>query len=88
MTIRVRILVATTAIVFAFASVIPLQAAMPVSGSSVAVDNSDIIQVAKKKRSKKSARQEADESAEKGTVPSRYRSSVPKQYHQYIPFAK
>lgn len=90
MTTRIRLLVAATAIAFALTSVLPLQAAMPVSASAVAVDNSDVVQVAKKKNSarKKSARQEAEESAEAGTVPKRYRSSVPKQYHQYIPFAK
>jgi hypothetical protein len=43
----------------------------------------------KKKTAKKMTRQqEIDRSIETGTVPARYRSSVPKQYHQYIPFAK
>lgn len=85
----IRILIAAVAASFALVSTVPLQAAMPVSGASNAVENSDVIEVAKKKkRAKKSARKEAEESAEKGTVPSRYRSSVPKEYHQYIPFAK
>ncbi len=49
---------------------------------------------AKKSASKKPAKkkmtrqQEIDHSVDTGTVPSRYRSSVPKQYHQYIPFDK
>jgi hypothetical protein len=41
----------------------------------------------KKKTAKKMTRQqEIDKSVDGGTVPSRYRSSIPKQYHQYIPF--
>lgn len=86
----IRLVVAATAVAFALISVVPLQAAMPVPGNGNAVENADVIQVAKKKKSakKKSARQEAEESAKAGTVPSRYRSSVPKEYHQYIPFAK
>jgi hypothetical protein len=43
----------------------------------------------KKKPAKKmSRRQEIDRSIDSGTVPSRYRSSVPKEYQQYIPFSK
>ncbi|WP_018317208.1 hypothetical protein [Bradyrhizobium sp. WSM2793] len=48
----------------------------------------------KKSASKKPAKkkmtrqQEIDRSVDTGTVPARYRSSVPKQYQQYIPFAK
>ena len=44
---------------------------------------------AKKKKSVKMTRQqEIDRSVERGTVPARYRNSVPKEYHQYIPFDK
>jgi hypothetical protein len=32
--------------------------------------------------------QEIDKSVQSGTVPSRYRSQVPKEYQQYIPFEK
>jgi hypothetical protein len=39
-------------------------------------------------KKKMTRRQEIDHSIETGTVPSRYRSSVPKQYQQYIPFDK
>ncbi len=48
----------------------------------------------KKSTSKKPAKkkmtrqQEIDHSVDTGTVPARYRSSVPKQYQQYIPFDK
>jgi hypothetical protein len=42
----------------------------------------------KKPTRKMSRRQEIDRSIDSGTVPSRYRSSVPKEYQQYIPFSK
>jgi hypothetical protein len=42
----------------------------------------------KKKASQTTTRQEVQKSIESGTVPSRYRSQVPKQYQQYIPFSK
>jgi hypothetical protein len=43
----------------------------------------------KKRPAKKMTRQqEIDKSIDSGTVPSRYRSSVPKEYQQYVPFAK
>jgi hypothetical protein len=32
--------------------------------------------------------QEIDKSIDSGTVPSRYRSRVPKEYQQYVPFSK
>ncbi|MFG3592962.1 hypothetical protein [Bradyrhizobium sp. RDI18] len=42
----------------------------------------------KKKPAKMTRQQEIDRSIDRGTVPARYRSSVPKEYHQYIPFDK
>ena len=43
----------------------------------------------KKKAAKKMTRQqEVDKSIDSGTVPARYRSSVPKEYHHLIPFDK
>jgi hypothetical protein len=42
----------------------------------------------KKKTAKVTRQQEIDKSVESGTVPARYRNSVPKQYQQYIPFEK
>ena len=42
-------------------------------------------QPAKKKMTRQ---QEIDHSVDSGTVPARYRSSVPRQYQQYIPFDK
>jgi hypothetical protein len=32
--------------------------------------------------------QEIDRSIDSRTVPARYRNSVPKEYHQYIPFER
>jgi hypothetical protein len=44
---------------------------------------------AKKQTAKKMTRQqEIDKSIDSGTVPARYRSSVPKEYHHLIPFDK
>lgn len=37
---------------------------------------------------KMTRQQEIDHSVDTGTVPARYRSSVPKQYQRYIPFEK
>jgi len=42
----------------------------------------------KKKSARMTRQQEIDKSIDSGTVPSRYRKSVPKEYQQYIPFAK
>jgi hypothetical protein len=42
----------------------------------------------RKKPAKMTRQQEIDRSVDRGTVPARYRNSVPKEYHQYIPFDK
>lgn len=42
----------------------------------------------KKKPAKMTRQQEVDRSVDRGTVPARYRNSIPKEYHQYIPFDK
>jgi hypothetical protein len=42
----------------------------------------------KKKTTKMTRQQEIDRSIDSGTVPSRYRKQVPKEYQQYIPFSK
>lgn len=51
---------------------------------------SDSRKSASKKQPKKkmTRQQEIDHSVDTGTVPARYRRSVPKQYQQYIPFDK
>lgn len=43
---------------------------------------------AKKKGKKMTPRQEAEQSAQSGTVPKRYMKNVPKEYHHLIPFSK
>ena len=42
----------------------------------------------KKKPAKMTRQQEIDRSVDRGTVPARYRNSVPKEYQQYVPFDK
>jgi hypothetical protein len=42
----------------------------------------------KKKAAKMTRQQEIDKSIDSGTVPSRYRKQVPKEYQRYIPFSK
>ena len=42
----------------------------------------------KRKPAKMTRQQEIDRSIDSGTVPARYRNSVPKEYQQYIPFDK
>jgi hypothetical protein len=42
----------------------------------------------KKKPARMTRQQEIERSVDRGTVPARYRNSVPKEYHQYIPFDK
>ena len=64
-----------------------------VAPSSPATSNSDKgaknVDAPKKKKAAKMARQqEIDKSVDSGTVPARYRTSVPKRYQQYIPFDK
>ncbi|MDQ8732759.1 hypothetical protein [Bradyrhizobium sp. LHD-71] len=66
---------------------LPAAAAMPVAGAMRLKADSDLILV-EAKRKKTAKKGELDQSVESGTVPKRYRSSVPKQYHHLIPFAK
>jgi len=40
------------------------------------------------KSKKMTRRQEADKSMKNGTVPARYRNSIPQAYQQYVPFEK
>jgi hypothetical protein len=66
--------------------------AAPATSSTAAPEASapEKVKAAPKKR--KSARmtrqQEIDRSIDRGTVPARYRNSVPKEYQHYIPFDK
>jgi len=67
-------------------------AALPATSTTAtpsATTTAEKAKPAEKKRTAKMTRQqEIDKSIESGTVPSRYRRSVPKEYQQYVPFAK
>lgn len=77
--------IATAAAVVTIAS-LPAGAAMPVAGASLFADDGLVVQIAQKKKPKKKT--ELDRSIDQGTVPARYRSRVPREYQQYIPFEK
>ncbi|MCS3731876.1 hypothetical protein [Bradyrhizobium betae] len=64
--------------------------AAPAATTDSSGQPSDSRKSASKKQPKKkmTRQQEIDHSVDSGTVPARYRSSVPKQYQQYIPFDK
>jgi hypothetical protein len=73
-----RISVLSAAILAAFTfSVVPALAQQPGAAD----------QKKSQKQKKPTVRQEVDKSVDSGTVPAKYRSSVPKQYQQYVPFA-
>jgi len=63
-------------------------AAAPAATPPAATTTTDTPIKKKKPARRMSRRQEIDRSIDSGTVPSRYRSSVPKEYQQYIPFSK
>ena len=62
--------------------------AAPAAAASDTTADKDKSTTKKKKPAKVTRQQEIDRSIDRGTVPARYRSSVPKEYHQYIPFDK
>ena len=93
MTSRASLLIAAAAATALAATSLPLQAAMPVGPTQAATSDLTLVQdqttSPKKSGSKKTKRQkEIDKSVESGTVPKRYQSSVPKEYHHLIPWAK
>jgi hypothetical protein len=64
-------------------------AAASPSESTPSADAGQKTATAKKKRAGQMTRQEEiDRSIRNGTVPSRYRSRIPREYQQYIPFEK
>ena len=94
MTSRASFLLATAAAMALATASLPAGAAMPVGAMQAGV-NSDLKLVQdqaaapKKSGTKKTRRQkEIDSSVESGTVPKRYQSNVPKEYHHLIPWAK
>ena len=68
----------------------PAPAASPAPADSASPSDTPKKTAAKRKTSDKkiTRQQQIDHSIESGTVPSRYRSQVPKEYQQYIPFDK
>jgi hypothetical protein len=81
---------ATTPAAPAAAPTTSAPAAAPTAQPATAPATTEADTGTKKKKSAKrmSRRQEIDKSIDSGTVPSRYRSSVPREYQHYIPFAK
>jgi pyruvate/2-oxoglutarate dehydrogenase complex dihydrolipoamide acyltransferase (E2) component len=61
-------------------------AATPPASTTTAADQPSGVK--KKKAARMTRQQEIDKSIDSGTVPSRYRKQVPKEYQQYIPFSK
>lgn len=78
MNYRIAIISLTAAATFVLAT-LPAQAQQPGTAQQQ--------QQQTKKQKKPTTRQEVDKSVESGTVPAKYRSSVPKQYQQHVPFA-
>jgi hypothetical protein len=68
----------------------PAPAASPSASAPPASDATEKKTVSKKKSGsgRVTRRQEIEHSIDTGTVPSRYRRQVPKEYQQYIPFEK
>lgn len=68
----------------------PAATTAPAAATDTSSQPTDSRKSASKKPAKKkmTRQQEIDHSIDSGTVPARYRSSVPKQYQQYIPFDK
>ncbi|MCK1420950.1 hypothetical protein IVB15_01750 [Bradyrhizobium sp. 182] len=71
-------------------STAPAATTAPAAATDTSSQPTDSKKSASKKPAKKkmTRQQEIDHSVDTGTVPARYRSSVPKQYQQYIPFDK
>jgi hypothetical protein len=69
---------------------VPAATTAPAATTDTSSQPTDSKKSASKKPAKKkmTRQQEIDHSVDSGTVPARYRSSVPKQYQQYIPFDK
>jgi hypothetical protein len=63
-------------------------AAAPPAATTTTTTDKDTATKKKRPARKITRQQELDKSIDSGTVPSRYRRSVPKEYQQYVPFAK
>ncbi|WFU42097.1 hypothetical protein QA640_06280 [Bradyrhizobium sp. CB82] len=60
----------------------------PAATTTPSTDTKKITEKKPAKKKQMTRRQEIEHSIDTGTVPSRYRSSVPKEYQRYIPFDK
>jgi hypothetical protein len=88
MKFHLSLLTAAT-LAIALSHILPTVAtAMPAGEAALATPPRAVIPVAHKKRHAASRKRELDRSIENGTVPARYRASIPKQYQHYIPFEK
>jgi hypothetical protein len=67
-------------------SATPPASTAPANAPAATADNEH--KAKKKKTAGGTRRREIEKSIDSGTVPSRYRSAVPKEYQQYIPFSK
>ena len=97
---RLGLIAATIALVSLPAGVVRAQApsnsgtgtttAAPTPPAASTTTAAEPAKPAKKQSAKKkmTRQQEIDRSIDRGSVPSRYRSSVPKEYHHLIPFDK
>ncbi len=92
-TLRLSLIAATIALVSLPAgSAMAQSTSTPNTGQAAATAETPPTDAAKPKKKraakKMTQQQEIDKSVDSGTVPARYRSSVPKEYHHLIPFDK
>jgi hypothetical protein len=66
----------------------PAPSDSPSASTPPATDQKTTSMKKKKGGARMTRQQEIDHSINSGTVPSRYRSQVPKEYQQYVPFEK
>jgi len=86
---RFSVIAATVALVSLPAGIVLAQPA-PSTGTAATApaDTTTTAKPTKKAAKKMTRQQEVDKSIDSGTVPARYRNSVPKEYHHLIPFDK
>lgn len=86
MSFRKKYITMTAAVAALTAASLPAGAVMPLAGVALLADNGLVVRIAQKKKPKKKS--ELDRSIDQGTVPARYRSRVPREYQQYVPFER
>lgn len=83
-TLKSTLLPILTAAIFAVAAIPAVAQQQGAQGAQGAQGG----QQGAKKKQGSTVRSEVDKSVQSGTVPAKYRSNVPKEYQQYVPFAK